>query len=99
MKRTIFVLSVCLALISCQKESISPTQAQVNATRLKSAINGGPVTYVFIEEGITTLYNSNISNNNYTISSDGFLVVGGISYSLEKLVFFQYSNSSLRLQY
>lgn len=99
MKRTVFVLSILLGLISCSKESISPTQAQINATRLKNSIGNGSVTSIYIEEGTTTLFNSNISNNNYTITSDGFLIVGSNSFSLEKLVFFQYSASSLWLQY
>jgi hypothetical protein len=99
MKKIIIVFSFLLILVSCTKESISPTQAQINASKMKAAISNGQVTSVYIAEGAYTLFSANISNNNYSISSDGFLILGANSYSLEKLIYFQYSTGALFLQY
>jgi len=98
MKRAILIASIVLGLISCHNDP-APTQAQLNAARLKHVIGTSTVTSLFIEVGSATLFNSTIPYNGYTITSEGFLVVESNSYSLEKLIMFQYYGGRLWLQY
>jgi|GEM_PF-4321758 len=61
MKKVIFFLVTVLALSACTKESISPTQGQLNATRLKNAIGNTNITSLFVQESNVVVFNANVN--------------------------------------
>ena len=92
------ILSLFLAIIllaSCSKESISPTQGQITAAKLKSAL--GPYQFSNV-----TAYSNNtyvITGSGYQITDDGFIKVDNINFSLDQLKFYQATPPSLTLYF
>ncbi len=85
-----------ILVASCSKESISPTQAQVTATKLKTAL--GPYKFTNI-----SVYYNNIGTvtdaATYSITDDGFIQVANDYFNLEQLKFYQISPPILALYF
>ena len=101
MKYILALSIMSLVVLSCSKESISPTQGQVTATKLKNDIStkGAKITSIDVttNNGLT-----HFSGTSYSITSDGFITVSDangtiMTYNLGQLKSYQFyvSNSQL----
>jgi hypothetical protein len=90
-----FVLAIIL-LVSCSKENISPTQGQVTAAKLKTALAPYQITNV-------NVYYNNIAvvtnETGYAITDDGFIKVSGSNFNLGQLRFYQLAPPILTLYF
>jgi len=89
-----FFLAIFL-LASCSKESISPTQGQITAAKLKSEL--GPYHFT----AVSAFYNNigAANGSGYQITDDGFITVGSVTFNLGQLKFYQATPPSLTLYF
>jgi hypothetical protein len=90
----IFALLTAFAISSCSKESISPTQAQVTAAKLKNDINTKGISNISV-----SLNNgqTNLSGTGYSITPDGFITI--VSGSGSSSTTYTFNLGQLKLYY
>ena len=86
---------------SCSKNSLSPTQGELTAAKLKADISGKSITSVYISFSNGS---GSFNGTSYTITSDGFINVVGANqnnatYNLEQLKFYQIYPPTLYLDF
>jgi hypothetical protein len=95
MKMLIPMIILVLSVSSCHKESISPTQAQITASKLKSDLAAYSINNVTAYLGT----GNSVSGTGYNITGDGFIQVSNYKFNLGLLKSYSVSPPYLTLYF
>jgi hypothetical protein len=92
------LLALCIVNMSCKKETISPTQAEVTASQLQNVIHTNSIHRV-VAVGIGNIFPNSFSSTEGTVFSfsNGFITISGYdeSYNLAYLVSYNIANVNI----
>ncbi|MBS1507801.1 MAG: hypothetical protein JSS79_14255 [Bacteroidetes bacterium] len=95
MKMLIPAIILMFSVSACHKESISPTQAQVTASKLKSDLAAYSIKNITVYIGNSGY----VIDTSYVLTGDGFIQVGGYKFNLEQLKYYQVAPPNLTMYF